>query len=162
MAQAQPVTDPARRLVEDMIHAVARAIDEDRLEAVPDFFVADAIYKVVSRFNLERNLPLAQINCANRGMIVDRIASMRKANVFQPHTYRHIISGIHVTATDDGAFAARANYLVVRTMDDGASALFASGEYRDRIVIENGVPLLRERVVLLNSKSIETLLVIPL
>lgn len=162
MADVPPIADPTRRLVEDMIHALARAIDEDRLEAVPDFFVADAVYKVVSRFNLERGLPLAQINCANRGMLVDRIASLRQANVFQPHTYRHIISGIHVTAGGDGALAARSNYLVVRTMDDGASSLYASGEYRDRIVIENGVPLLRERVVLLNSRSIETLLVIPI
>ncbi len=41
-------------------------------------------------------------------------------------------------------------------------ALFSSGEYRDRIVIEDGRAKLSERVVVFDGKSIETLLVIPL
>ena len=162
MPEAARPTEAVRRQVEDLLHAVARAIDDDRLEAFPEFFAPDGTYKVMSRFNHERGLPLAQINCANRSMIVDRIASLRQANIYAPHRYRHMISGIEVTPMPDGSLAARANYLVVRTMEEGPSALFSSGEYRDRIVSEGGALRFRERLVLFDSKSIETLLVIPL
>ena len=156
------VSDAARRAVEQLIHAVARAIDDDRLEAFADFFTADGVYRVASRFNVERGLPLAQINCANRAMIADRIVSLRKANIFAPHRYRHLISGIDVSAGPGASLSARSNYLVIRTMEDGASALFSSGEYRDRLVVEGARMKLSERVVVFDGKSIETLLVIPL
>jgi anthranilate 1,2-dioxygenase small subunit len=151
-----------RRMVEDLVHAAARAIDDDRLEEFPNFFVAEGVYKVASRFNAERGLPLAHIYCTNRGMITDRIASIRKANIYQPHRYRHLISGIHVESHTGDVATARANYLVVRIMDDGSSAIFSTGEYRDAILLRAGTALFRERVVLFDSKSIETLLAIPL
>lgn len=156
------LTKAIQREVEDLLHALARAIDDDRLEAVPDFFTADGTYKVMSRFNQRRGLPLAQINCTNRGMIADRIAALREANVYPSHCYRHIVSGIMVTPAPDGSFTVRSNYLVMRTLDEGPSTLFSSGEYLDRIVVEDGALRFRERVVLFDSKSIETLLVIPI
>jgi anthranilate 1,2-dioxygenase small subunit len=156
------VAEAARRAVEDMVHAIARAIDDDRLEEFPGFFTEGGVYKVASRFNAERGLPLAQINCTSRGMIADRIVSLRKANVFAPHRYRHLVSGILVSAAGDGRLAARANYLVVRTMDDGTQSLYSSGEYRDRIVLGDDGPKLEERLVLFDSRSIDSLLVIPL
>lgn len=160
--EALPVEEGLRRAVEDMILAVARAIDDDRLEDFPGFFTEQALYKVASRFNVERGLPMAQINCTSRGMIADRIASLRHANIYPAQRYRHLISGIHVAANPDRSIAARSSYLVVRILDDGSSSIFSSGEYRDRIVLEGGVPRLRERVVIFDSKSIDSLLAIPL
>jgi anthranilate 1,2-dioxygenase small subunit len=156
------IGEETRRAVEDMIYAVAHAIDDDRLEEFPDFFTEQAVYRVASRFNVERNLPMAQINCTSRGMIADRIASLRHANIYQKQRYRHLISGIQVSSGEDRSLVAKSSYLVVRIMDDGTSTIFSSGEYRDRIVVENGKPRLSERLVIFDSKVIETLLVIPL
>ena len=156
------VSGATTRLVEDMVHAVARAIDEDRLEAFPDFFTADGTYRIASRFNVERGFQFSQMYCASRGMIIDRIVSLRRATVFAGHRYRHLLSGILVESGEDGELRVRASYLVVRTVDDGVPSLFSSGEYRDRIVIENGRALFRERLVILDSKGIDTALVIPL
>lgn len=156
------VDDAARRAIEDMIHAVARAIDDDRLDDFPGFFVESGVYKVASRFNLDRGLPLAQINCTSRGMIADRILSLRKANVFPTQRYRHLVSGIAVTADPDGTFAARSSYLVVRIMDDGGSGLYSSGEFRDRIRFVDGQPRFEERMVVFDGRSIDSLLAIPL
>jgi anthranilate 1,2-dioxygenase small subunit len=154
--------EATRRLIEDTIFAVARAIDDNRLEAFPDFFSADGVYKVASRFNVDGGFPFAQINCAGHGMIVDRIVSLRNANLFAQHRYRHVISGIHIISRDDGSFHVRSSYLVVRTTEDGYSLLFSSGEYRDRITIDNGRALFRERIVVFDAKGIETALSIPL
>jgi len=152
--------DNPRQVIEDLIHAVARALDDDRLEAFPTFFTEDGTYKVASRFNVERGLPLAQINCTSRGMIADRILSLRKANVYPAQRYRHLISGILV-GEGPPIFTVRSNYLVVRIIDEGAS-LYSSGEYRDRVRLEGGRALLEERIVVFDGRSIDSLLAIPL
>jgi anthranilate 1,2-dioxygenase small subunit len=158
-----PLTDMSVRAVEAMIHAIARAIDDDRLEELPGFFTEAGTYKVASRFNLDRGLPMAQIYCTSRAMILDRMLSLRKANIYAKQHYRHLISGILVSAAPDGSLSARSNYMVVRTMEEsGVSSIFSCGEYRDRIVFEEGVPKLSERTVAFDSRSIETLLAIPL
>lgn len=162
MMEAKPVEEGLRRAVEDMINATVRAVDDDRLEAFVEFFAAQAVYKVVSRFNLERNFPMAHISCTTRGMITDRVASLRHANIYPAQRYRHLLSGIHVTGNVDGSMAARTSYLVVRILDDGSTSIFSTGEYRDQIVLEGGVPRLRERIVVFDSKSIDSLLAIPL
>ena len=149
-------------MVEDMIHAVARAIDDDRLEAFPEFFAEQASYKVASRFNVERGLPMAHIHCPTKGMIIDRVASLRHANIFPAQRYRHFISAILLAMNADQSITARSSYLVVRILEDGSSSVFSSGEYRDVIVLESGEPRLRERVVIFDSRSIDSVLAIPL
>jgi anthranilate 1,2-dioxygenase small subunit len=46
--------------------------------------------------------------------------------------------------------------------DDGGGEMFAVGKYLDRIVIENGEPLLQDRRVVLESRRVDVLLVYPL
>ena len=58
--------------------------------------------------------------------------------------------------------AARSNFSVYRTMESGETSLFAIGKYLDRIVFESGVPKFSERRVILDSRSIDVLLVFPL
>jgi anthranilate 1,2-dioxygenase small subunit len=53
-----------------------------------------------------------------------------------------------------------ANLLVIRIMQDGATMLFASGRYVDRIVVPD--MLYEERVVICDSRRFDTLLAIPL
>jgi anthranilate 1,2-dioxygenase small subunit len=152
----------ARLAIEDMLRAIASTIDDDRLEAFPEFFTQDGVYKVVSRFNLERNLPFAQINCAGKGMIIDRITSIRNANLFRGHRYRHFITGTVCTREGDARVTARSNCQIIRTIDHGEPILFASCEYRDVVEMENSTPLLSERIVVLDSKGVETALVLPI
>jgi anthranilate 1,2-dioxygenase small subunit len=47
-------------------------------------------------------------------------------------------------------------------MQDGRSDLFATGRYLDRIVEEEGALRFAERVVLLDSRRVDILLVLPL
>jgi anthranilate 1,2-dioxygenase small subunit len=156
------VPEATRRLVEDLIYDVARLIDDDRLEALPDYFLDESTYRIASRFNVDRGLPLAPINCTSRGMLVDRIESLRKANIFQKHHYRHLVSGITITAAEGDAMIVRSNYVLIRIMESGPSTLFSCGEYRDRIALRDGVAFFQERLVVFDSNSIETLLVIPI
>ncbi len=160
---AAPLDDPALfRRIEDFLTRCIHCIDDDRLEEWPDFFTERCRYKIISRENHGRGLPLGVMECDSRGMLKDRIASLRRANVYEPHTYRHQLSALQVERLDDGRFACRSNYLVVRTMADGAMSIFSTGRYLDRLVAEGGDFRFEERLVVFESRQIETLLVIPL
>jgi len=150
------------RRIEDFMIRYVHCVDDDRLEAWPDFFAERCLYKIVSRENHDRGLPLGVMECDSRGMLKDRIASLRRANVYEPQTYRHQISALEVERLDGQRFKCRSNYLVVRTMADGAMSLFSTGRYLDRLVAEGDDFLIEERLVVFESRQIETLLVIPL
>ncbi len=140
----------------------AHCIDDDRLEDWPGFFTADGCYRVITRENHDLGLPVSLIYCAGKGMLRDRISAMRTANVFEPHTYCHVVGAASVLDSTGAEHRARANFTVTRTMSDGAMSVFACGKYLDRVVDEAGRLTLAERVVVLDSRRIDTLLVIPL
>ena len=54
------------------------------------------------------------------------------------------------------------HFVAVRIMHDGATTLFASGRYLDRIDISTTPFRFSERIVVLDSDKIDTLLAIPL
>ena len=95
-------------------------------------------------------------------MMADRIKAMQTANIFEPHTYCHILGRPRLTRARDGHIQARTNFHVARTMQDGRSESFAAGKYLDLITMEGGAPLLRERTVVLESRRIDILLVYPI
>lgn len=155
--------EPHFRRVENLIYEWARAIDEDRVEAICDLLLPDGRYTVTSRFNSDRGLPLAIIDAHSAAQLRDRIKSMRIANVYEPHHYRHIVSGVQITGEENGALVVRSNFLIVRTMDlDGDMKLFSTGQCHDLVDVSDGEPRFRQRKFIYDSRAVETLLVIPL
>jgi anthranilate 1,2-dioxygenase small subunit len=151
-----------RLRIEAMFADYAHCIDEDRLEEWPACFVEHGRYRVTTRENVELGLPLSLIRCEGRGMLTDRIVAMRTANIFEPHVYCHMVGALRLLDTAGGEIKVQSNFIVVRTMADGTMTVFACGKYLDTIVEEGGTLLFRERTVMLDSRSIDTLLVIPL
>jgi 3-phenylpropionate/cinnamic acid dioxygenase small subunit len=148
--------------VQELSGAYAECIDEDRLEEWPDFFVERCRYLITSRADHAAGLPHGVVYAASRGMLVDRVAAMRKANIFEPHRYRHIVGSMRFGGVRDGVAETRSSFLVARIMHDGATHLFATGRYLDRIDVASEPFRFIERVVVLDSQKIDTLLVIPL
>ena len=146
----------------ERLHArYAHALDADRLEEWPDFFTEDGRYRVATAENEARGLPLPLIYAESRAMLRDRVQSLRHANIYEPQRYRHVVSSVLVERVDASRVTSEANFVVVRIMQDGASMLFASGRYLDRILL-SPQPLYEERVVVCDSRRFDTLLAIPL
>ncbi len=155
--------DTALRLgIGELCVAYADCIDDDRIEEWPDFFVDDCRYLITSRDAHEAGLRHGVIYCASKGMLIDRVTAMRRANIFEPHRYRHIIGQPRLGRVEGGIAEARSNFLCVRIMHDGQSRLFATGRYLDRIAVAAEPYRFVERTVVLDSQKIDTLLVIPL
>lgn len=148
--------------VERLITDYVNAIDEERYRELPDFFTEDGLYQVTSKENHRRNRPFGLVYCDSRAMLRDRIMSMHKANIFEPHTYRHITGRSTVTVAADGGMDVKTSYLVARIMHDGKQDLYSTGVYLDRIVEQDGRLLFRQKIVVTDSSRVDALMVIPL
>ena len=151
------------RAVENLVHEWARAVDENRVEAICELMAPDGRYTVQSRFNADRGLPHALMDAHSAAQLRDRIKSMRLANIYEPQHYRHLVSGVQIVGGDARQLQVRHSFLVVRTLDlDGDMRLFATGQCDDVVDATGPQPLFRARHFKLDSRVVETLMVIPL
>lgn len=155
-------TTALRQGIDELNAAYADCIDDDRLEEWPDFFVDDCRYLITDRDSHIAGLRHGVIYCASRGMLVDRVMSLRRVLMFEPHRYRHIVGPTRIDGVENGVVTARSNFLAVRIMHDGDSRMFATGRYLDCIDVRTTPYRFIERLVVLDSHKVDTLLVIPL
>jgi anthranilate 1,2-dioxygenase small subunit len=159
----QPLLDPLMRArISDLMVDYAHAIDDENIEAWPGFFTQDALYQITTRENHQAGMPIGIMLCQGIGMIEDRVLALRKANVFEPHHYNHILSRSRIDQLGEGLYDARTNFQITRIMQNGDTTAFATGTYLDRIVEIDGALKLRERRAILDSRRVDVLLVWPL
>jgi anthranilate 1,2-dioxygenase small subunit len=136
-------------------------IDTDRLEEWPELFTQDAIYEVVPKENADLGLPIGIMHCFGQPMLRDRILALRQANLYEPHTYRHMTSGLEFEQVDKNTIDMQSNYVVVQTLTDGESRVYQAGRYFDRVVrTDDGWRYQRKRAVY-DTSRVQTLLVTP-
>ena len=64
--------------VENLLARYAHALDEDRLEEWPDFFVETGCYRVTTAENHGRGLPVSIIYADSRAMLRDRVSALER------------------------------------------------------------------------------------
>lgn len=148
--------------VQELIGRYAECIDEDQLEEWPDLFADPCRYLVISRSNHEAGMQQGVMYAATRGMLLDRVFTIRQANLFEPHRYRHVIGPIRLKSVEDATAVVHSHFIVARIMQTGETTMFATGRYLDRIDIATDDYRFVERVAVLDSDRIDTLLAIPL
>ena len=159
---AEVAYDVRERIARLMVDCSA-AIDNDALEQWPEFFLEKCLYMVISRSSYEAGRRAAFIYCDNRDMLVDRVRSLRSANVYQPHLYRHILSGPRILSAQREMVKTETSFAVIRTfLPDGAMTLFSAGRYLDEIFLEGTSARFHSRIAVTDSDTIDMLLVIPI
>jgi anthranilate 1,2-dioxygenase small subunit len=157
------MVDAAVRMrIEALLARYAHAIDNDALEGWPLFFAEDGQYLVTTRENHANGWRVGVMYCDGRGMMHDRVTALRRAIVFEPHVYRHIVGSVLINPAADGSYAVESNFHIMRTGADGTIITYGCGRYLDEIVQDRGDMRFRKRTVVLDSSRIDTLLVIPL
>lgn len=139
----------------------ALCLDDDRLEAWPDFFTDQPRYMIQPRENFDKGLDGYWLYFDSQGMLRDRIASLRGANLYNIHRDRRIISSVLVDRIEHGRVHARASFMIVQSDVEGRGRLFMAGEFRDRIVMTEKGPLFEERLVLVDTFNADGLIAIP-
>ena len=149
-------------VVDNLQGRYVAAIDNDQLEAWPGFFTDPCRYEIISAENVEQNLPLGVFFADSRAMLRDRVASLRRANIYEAQRYRHIVSPALVVSEDEKLLRAETNFVVVRIMLDGDMRLFMSGRYLDAIDVSGPTALFAEKRVIFDNRRIDTLLALPI
>lgn len=159
--EERPLTE-LQYSVEALQSSYVECIDDDRLEEWPEHFTNACVYKILPRENADRGLPLATIFCDSKGMLVDRIVSLRNANIYAVHYYRHMLSNVRIKAVENGVISVQSNYVVLQTRQDGATMIFSAGKYLDKIVEDAGVLKFREKIAVADTYRVDTLIVRPI
>ena len=148
--------------VENLLARYVLSIDEDRLEEWPDLFTDDCIYKLLAKENADRDLPIAAIFCDSKAMLVDRVVSLRHANVYEKQSYRHIVSSAVIEDIAEDTIRVTSNYVVYRTRTSGVTEVYNTGTYRDKIVSIGGNLLFKEKIAIFDTNVIDALLATPI
>ncbi len=146
----------------ELQHRYVHALDNNLLEQWPDFFVEECRYEIISKENSDRGLPAPIMLCRNRRMLRDRIYSLRHANIFEAHTYRHAVSGLVVTDTRGDEVSSVSSYVVINTGLAGESTVFQAGCYHDTVVKEAGLWRYKSKRVVYDTSRVATLLATPI
>jgi anthranilate 1,2-dioxygenase small subunit len=145
--------------VYDLFAEYGALIDMAKFDEWLDLFAEECRYQIVPRENFDRGLPTALVFCDSRAMLEDRIRALREANKYNIHTDRHVIGLPRIL--DDG-LAAEAPFAVYQTDQEGETRLFATGLYRDRLVRAGSRLKIRDKLILLDTFAVPTLLATPL
>lgn len=146
------------RLLADYTHC----IDDERYEEWPDFFDERCIYRITTRTAIKRGYVAGIVDCESKGMLIDRINSLRHANIYEPHVYRHLLGPIRIVSSNDATLKARTGFIVMRIVEGQDAEIFLTGVYDDTFKDCDGELKISERIVVLDSNRVDTLLVVPL
>ena len=142
--------------------AYIRCIDSNELEAWPDFFLDQCLYVVTSAENHKQGFEGGIIYADTKGMLIDRIAALREANVYEKQSYRHILGLPSVMKNGADTVETETPFMVVRIMHDGDSSIFATGVYLDTLQAAGNDVKFAKRIVVCDSSRIDTLMALPL
>jgi salicylate 5-hydroxylase small subunit len=158
-----PPPDPALlAAIIDLNARYAAVVDDGPLDAWPDFFVDDCIYRIQPRENFDRGLPLATLAFESRGMLMDRVYGVRETLFHDPYYQRHIVSMPHILSAGDDGIRCVTNYVVVRTRRNELSSVYNAGRYLDWIVVTGDGLKFRERIAVFDSELIPNSLIYPI
>lgn len=158
------LSDPAALFEIARLNAAnAAAIDADRLEDWPGFFLEQCLYKVTTADNHAKGYQAGIIYADTRAMLTDRVFALREANIYERQRYRHILGMPLIQSEANGLVSVETSFLVVRTMREGQMDVFVAGVYLDKVRRDQtGEWRYAERIVVCDSQRFDTLLAIPL
>jgi anthranilate 1,2-dioxygenase small subunit len=156
------MTIDAFRLIAQTQTAYASAIDNDRLEDWPGFFADPCTYVITTAENHRDGLEAGLVFANSHGMLRDRVSALREANIYERHSYRHILGAPLITAENGPTVESETPFMVARIMRTGETDLYATGRYLDSYLLRDGKALLTKRLVICDSSRFDTLLAIPL
>lgn len=151
-----------RVALHDLFAAYGALIDAGEFDAWLALFAAQCSYHIMPRENWQQGLPAALVFCDSRAILEDRIAALRDANKYNIHSDRHLIGLPRLVEEQEDAALAEAPFAVYQTDQEGETRLFATGLYQDRIVAEAGGLKFRDKLVLLDTFAVPSLLATPL
>jgi anthranilate 1,2-dioxygenase small subunit len=119
-------------------------------------------YRVVTRENVEQNLPNVLIWCDNKNMLRDRVESYRNVNLYNPHYDRHVIGPLRIVGEKENVWTFDASYSLFQTDLEGNTRIFSVGRYRVEARITQESAKLKSVMVIADTGTVPSLLATPI
>jgi anthranilate 1,2-dioxygenase small subunit len=140
-------------LVDELLGAYARAVDERDFAAWLALFAPECAYEVRAMENVREGLPLAYMLDDCRERLVDRVKMIQEvwAGTIEPYDTRHIQQRTAMRELGENRWEVRANVLVAYTGASGESGILASGHTEDVVVFDDETAKFQQRFVVLDN-----------
>ena len=148
--------------LQDLYADYAAALDARELQRWPGFFTEDCIYRLQSRENFDRGLPLATLAFESRAMLQDRVYGAAETIFHDPYVQRHIVGLPRLLARDGDTMRCEASYLVIRTKRDSLPEILSVGRYLDRVLPTPEGLRFAERLVIFDNDLIPNSIIDPI
>lgn len=151
------------RALQALYTEYALALDAGELQRWPDFFTDPCVYRLQSRENHERGLPLATLAFESRGMLIDRVFGVTDTIYHDPYYQRHVVGAPHIRHVEpDGSLRCEAAYVVLRTKRDAMAEILSTGRYIDHVRRTAEGLRFAERLVIFDNDLIPNSLIAPI
>jgi salicylate 5-hydroxylase small subunit len=165
-ARSQPLTPELKSIFDALYADYAAALDEARYDDWLGFFTDDCIYRVQSRENAERGLPLATLAFESLGMLKDRVKGITDTLIHQPYRQRHVLGPLRSLNTrDESEFTQlqlECAYAVFRVKHNALPEVFSVGRYRDLWRWDTDQWKLAKKEIIFDSDLIANSVIYPL
>lgn len=151
-----------RHQIHDLLAEYGALLDAGRYDDWLGLFADQCRYQVMPRENADAGLPAALIFCDSRAVLEDRIRALQEANKYNIHSDRHLIGLARIAGANHDTIDIEVPFAVFQTDQEGATVLFATGLYRDRLVSVGGALKIGDKFVLLDTFAVPSLLATPL
>lgn len=145
----------------DLYADSAAALDAREIERWAGFFTEDAVYRLQSRENFDRGLPLALMAFESRGMLLDRAFGATETIYHHPYHQRHVIGVPRVLQDGADGLRCEASYVVIRTKRDAMPEILSVGRYVDRVVTTPDGLRFAERLAIYDNDLIANSVIDP-
>jgi salicylate 5-hydroxylase small subunit len=139
----------------------AATLDSGDFQRWPDYFTEDGIYKLQSRENFDRGLPLATLAFESRGMLKDRVFGAAETIYHHPYYQRHIVGLPRLLSRDAQRLYCEASYVVIRTHRDAMPEILSVGRYLDQVVGTADGLRFAQRLAIFDNDLIANSLIYP-
>jgi salicylate 5-hydroxylase small subunit len=156
--------DPALRSEMDALYGdYAAALDQARYQDWLKFFTDDCEYKIQSRENHARGLPLATMAFESLGMLQDRVYGVVETLIHQPYTQRHVLGPLRFLSASAGEqLSIECNYAVFRVKHNHLPEVFNVGRFLDTWRFTESGWKLSNKLVVFDSDLVANSIIYPL
>ena len=155
------ITPEVQLEIETLYSSYAGTLDDGPLEDWPQCFTEDCFYQIISRENLERDLPLAIMRCESRAMLEDRVTAVRETMLYEPRYLRHHITNIAVRTGAGEHLEASANFSVIEVLTEALPRIAMTSRYADAIERHNGAWKFSSKLCIYDSTLIPNSIIYP-
>jgi salicylate 5-hydroxylase small subunit len=148
--------------VQALLGEVAAVLDARDLQRWPDFFTEDGVYRLQSRENFDRGLPLATMALESRGMLKDRAYGAAETLFHDPYHQCHILGAPRLLSEDAHGIRCESSYLVVRTRRDALPEILSVGRYQDHLVRTADGLKIAERLAIFDNDLVPNSIIDPI